>query len=179
MQLAGLCLKVIGYGITVDKNGVRDTARLVISQVLIVRRQAALYTACRILRPVEPAPHSLAPAGFRRLGLGHGQPDVGASVRCVRAHARRGAASQTDSAGLVRVLIVPHQDVALSIALLLLWSSVGASIGSAAASAVWANTVSLNGFFRAPCVQRLTAPDPTDRCPATYASSCRPPSTTP
>lgn len=37
MQLAGLVLKIIGYGITVDKNGVRDTARLVISQVLIVR----------------------------------------------------------------------------------------------------------------------------------------------
>lgn len=37
MQLAGLCLKAIGYGICIDKGGVRDTARLVISQVLIVR----------------------------------------------------------------------------------------------------------------------------------------------
>src|SRR4051794_15632371 len=34
---------------------------------------------------------------------------------------------------------VPHQDVALAISLLLLWSSIGASIGSAVSVAVWSN----------------------------------------
>jgi hypothetical protein len=42
---------------------------------------------------------------------------------------------------------VPHQDVALSIALLLLWSSIGASIGSAASSAIWANRVGHNRYL--------------------------------
>lgn len=36
---------------------------------------------------------------------------------------------------------VPHQDVALACATLLLWSSIGASIGSAMSVAIWSNTM--------------------------------------
>ncbi|KAL7412358.1 major facilitator superfamily domain-containing protein [Mrakia frigida] len=34
LQIIGIIIKMIGYGLMVDKNGVRDTARLVISQIL-------------------------------------------------------------------------------------------------------------------------------------------------
>ncbi|GAA5821539.1 hypothetical protein JCM3770_000861 [Rhodotorula araucariae] len=85
LQLIGLSLKIIGYGLLVNKNGVHDTARLVLSQVFT--------------------------------GIGGSFSVVGSQV-----------GSQAS---------VPHQDVALAIALLGLWSAVGAGIGEAVAAAVW------------------------------------------
>lgn len=74
--LFGLAVKVIAYGLLVDRNGVHDTARLVMYQVL--------------------------------LGLGGACATIATQV-----------ASQAS---------VPHQDVALIISLLLLWSSVGGEL---------------------------------------------------
>ncbi|GAA6003973.1 uncharacterized protein JCM10292_000631 [Rhodotorula paludigena] len=85
IQLFGLVLKIIAYGLLVDKDGVHDTARLVLSQALT--------------------------------GIGGSFSVVGSQV-----------GSQAS---------VPHQDVALAIAVLGLWSSVGAGIGEAIAAAVW------------------------------------------
>lgn len=42
-QIVGIIIKGIGYGIMVDKDGVRDTARLVISQVLAVSLSFLLH----------------------------------------------------------------------------------------------------------------------------------------
>lgn len=85
LQLCGLCIKLIGYGLLVDKTGVRSYARLVTAQVLT--------------------------------GIGGAFSVVGTQV-----------ASQAS---------VPHQDVALVISLLTLWTAIGASIGSATAVALW------------------------------------------
>lgn len=69
----GLAVKIIAYGLLVDRNGVHDTGRLVMYQVL--------------------------------LGLGGACATIASQV-----------GSQAS---------VPHQDVALIISLLLLWSSIG------------------------------------------------------
>ncbi|BGP13623.1 hypothetical protein JCM10213v2_001555 [Rhodosporidiobolus nylandii] len=85
LQILGLCTKIVGYGLLVDKNGVHDTGRLVASQALT--------------------------------GIGGSFSVIGSQV-----------ASQA---------AVPHQDVALAIALLSLWSSIGSAIGDAVAASVW------------------------------------------
>ncbi|KAG0661648.1 hypothetical protein C6P46_003869 [Rhodotorula mucilaginosa] len=85
LQVFGICVKIIGYGLLVDKNGVHDVGRLVMSQLLT--------------------------------GMGGAFSVVGSQV-----------GSQAS---------VPHQDVALVIALLSLWSNIGGSIGSAIAAQVW------------------------------------------
>lgn len=36
LQLTGLCIKIIGYGLLVDKNGVRSLVRLTFAQLLTV-----------------------------------------------------------------------------------------------------------------------------------------------
>lgn len=36
LQIFGICVKIIGYGLLVDKNGVHDVGRLVMSQLLTV-----------------------------------------------------------------------------------------------------------------------------------------------
>ncbi|GAA5873307.1 hypothetical protein JCM8547_007065 [Rhodosporidiobolus lusitaniae] len=87
LQIAGLALKIVGYGLLVDRNGVHDTARLVLSQVFT--------------------------------GIGGSFSVVGSQV-----------GSQAS---------VPHQDVALAISLLQLWTAVGAGVGQAVAVAVWSN----------------------------------------
>lgn len=92
LQLTGLSIKIIGYGLLVDKSGVRSLARLTMAQLLT--------------------------------GMGGAFSVVG---------------SQVSSQGSV-----PHQDVALVIALLSLWTNIGASIGSAIASAVWTNAMPTN-----------------------------------
>lgn len=92
LQLTGLSIKIIGYGLLVDKGGVRSLARLTMAQLLT--------------------------------GMGGAFSVVGSQV-----------ASQGS---------VPHQDVALVIALLSLWTNIGASIGSAIASAVWTNAMPTN-----------------------------------
>lgn len=94
IQICGLIIKIIGYGLLVDKNGVRDLGRLTMSQVL---------------------------AG------------AGGAFSVV--------ASQVSSQGSV-----PHQDVALVIALLSLWTAIGGAIGTAIASGVW--TSSMPGNLR-------------------------------
>ncbi|GAA5862310.1 hypothetical protein JCM8547_007597 [Rhodosporidiobolus lusitaniae] len=85
LQIIGLAIKAVGYGIMVDRSGVRDTARLVMSQVLI--------------------------------GFGGAFSALGNQVALQAC--------------------VPHTDVALALSLLTLWSTVGGSIGSAIAAAVW------------------------------------------
>lgn len=92
LQLTGLSIKIIGYGLLVDKRGVRSLARLTMAQLLT--------------------------------GMGGAFSVVG---------------SQVSSQGSV-----PHQDVALVIALLSLWTNIGASIGSAIASAVWTHAMPIN-----------------------------------
>ncbi|GAA5894686.1 uncharacterized protein JCM6883_002178 [Sporobolomyces salmoneus] len=84
-QVFGLAIRSVGYGLLVDKNGVHDYGRLVMSQLL-----------------------SSAGSAFSSLGSQ--------------------LASQAS---------VPHQDLALVCALLLLWSSVGGAIGEAVAGEVW------------------------------------------
>lgn len=39
LQIFGICVKIIGYGLLVDKNGVHDVGRLVMSQLLTVSRR--------------------------------------------------------------------------------------------------------------------------------------------
>jgi len=89
LQLCGLCIKLIGYALLVDKAGVRSYARLVMAQVLT--------------------------------GIGGAFSVIGTQV-----------ASQAS---------VPHQDVALVISLLTLWTAIGASIGSAIAVSMWDATM--------------------------------------
>ncbi|GAA6031357.1 hypothetical protein JCM8097_005620 [Rhodosporidiobolus ruineniae] len=85
LQIIGLCIKIIAYGLLVDKNGVHDTARLVSSQVLT--------------------------------GIGGSFSVIGSQI-----------SSQA---------CVPHQDVALAISVLSLWTGIGGSIGTAIAGAWW------------------------------------------
>ncbi|GAA5992982.1 hypothetical protein JCM10908_000783 [Rhodotorula pacifica] len=85
LQIFGIVVKIIGFGLLVDKNGVHDVGRLVMSQLLT--------------------------------GAGGAFSVVGSQVGSQAA--------------------VPHQDVALVIALLSLWSNIGGSIGSAIAAQVW------------------------------------------
>lgn len=85
LQILGIIVKIIGFGLLVDKNGVHDIGRLVMSQLLT--------------------------------GMGGAFSVVGSQV-----------GSQAS---------VPHQDVALVIALLSLWSNIGGSIGNAIAARVW------------------------------------------
>ncbi|GAA6018590.1 hypothetical protein JCM10207_007228 [Rhodosporidiobolus poonsookiae] len=86
MQLIGITMKIIAYGICLDgKGGTRSIAQLIVSQCLV--------------------------------GIGGSFSVVASQV-----------ASQAS---------VPHQDVALAISLLSLWSSVGVGIGSAISGAVW------------------------------------------
>ncbi|GAA5833835.1 hypothetical protein JCM11251_005981 [Rhodosporidiobolus azoricus] len=92
LQILGLSIKIIGYGLLVDKNGVHDTARLVSAQVLT--------------------------------GIGGSFAVVGSQV-----------GSQAS---------VPHQDVALAISLLSLWSKIGSGIGEAIAYSVWSNNMPRN-----------------------------------
>ncbi|GAA5919883.1 hypothetical protein JCM6882_001990 [Rhodosporidiobolus microsporus] len=92
VQILGICVKIIGYGLLVDKNGVHDTARLVMSQVFT--------------------------------GLGGAMSVVGSQV-----------SSQAS---------VPHQDVALVIALLALWTAIGGAIGTAVSAGVWENHMPVN-----------------------------------
>ncbi|GAA5842803.1 hypothetical protein JCM11251_001494 [Rhodosporidiobolus azoricus] len=91
-QIAGIAVRIIGYGLLVDKNGVHDLARLVMSQLLA--------------------------------GIGSAFSSIGSQV-----------GSQAS---------VPHQDVALTIALLTLWSSVGASVGNAIAAQHWGKYMPTN-----------------------------------
>ncbi|GAA5900878.1 hypothetical protein JCM6882_007688 [Rhodosporidiobolus microsporus] len=92
LQILGLSIKIIGYGLLVDKNGVHDIARLVSAQVLT--------------------------------GIGGSFAVVGSQV-----------GSQAS---------VPHQDVALAISLLSLWSKIGSGIGEAIAYSVWSNNMPRN-----------------------------------
>ncbi|GAA5833832.1 hypothetical protein JCM11251_005980 [Rhodosporidiobolus azoricus] len=92
VQILGICVKIIGYGLLVDKSGVHDTARLVMSQVFT--------------------------------GLGGAMSVVGSQV-----------SSQAS---------VPHQDVALVIALLALWTAIGGAIGQAVSAGVWENHMPTN-----------------------------------
>lgn len=110
MQLAGLVLKVIGYALTVDKNGVRDTARLVISQVFVVRLgllahphlpQATMTLIYVSLLPVNREPgapsRSWATKSQLRLAVSHinrcralsSRQLTTALCRCVRARQSR------------------------------------------------------------------------------------------
>ncbi|BGP47631.1 hypothetical protein JCM10450v2_003496 [Rhodotorula kratochvilovae] len=91
-QIVGLIVHIIGYGLLVDKNGVRDYPRLIMSQVLS--------------------------------GAGSAFSTIGSQV-----------GSQAS---------VPHQDVALTISLLSLWSSIGASIGNAVAAQYWGGHMPAN-----------------------------------
>ncbi|GAA6009157.1 hypothetical protein JCM10207_004286 [Rhodosporidiobolus poonsookiae] len=84
-QIIGLCIRIIGYGLLVNKNGVHNYAQLVMSQLLA--------------------------------GAGSAFSSLGSQV-----------AAQAS---------VPHQDLALVCALLLLWSSIGAAIGEAVAGQYW------------------------------------------
>ncbi|GKT97081.1 siderophore iron transporter [Colletotrichum tofieldiae] len=88
LQIAGLCIKIIGMGIMIDgPRATISTAPMVLSLVMI--------------------------------GCGGAFSVVGSRV-----------ASQAS---------VPHQDVALAIALLSLWSKIGSSIGSAIVAVIWAD----------------------------------------
>jgi hypothetical protein len=49
LQVFGICVKIIGYGLLVDKNGVHDVGRLVMSQLLTVSPLAIPAT----LRPLS------------------------------------------------------------------------------------------------------------------------------
>ncbi|GAA6006225.1 uncharacterized protein JCM10292_000027 [Rhodotorula paludigena] len=89
VQIAGISVRIIGYGLLVDKAGSRNLARLVMSQFLA--------------------------------GAGSAFSVIGSQV-----------GSQAS---------VPHQDVALAISLLSLWSSIGAAIGNSIASQVWQNNM--------------------------------------
>ncbi|GAA5996014.1 uncharacterized protein JCM10292_004891 [Rhodotorula paludigena] len=91
-QIFGICIRIIGYGLLVNKNGVHDFGRLVMSQLLG--------------------------------GIGSAFSSIGSQVS-VQAS-------------------VPHQDVALVAALLLLWSSIGASVGDAIAGQWWGQEMPLN-----------------------------------
>ncbi|GAA6044621.1 hypothetical protein JCM8097_003410 [Rhodosporidiobolus ruineniae] len=91
-QIFGLGIRIIGYGLLVDKNGVRSYAKLCISQLFA--------------------------------GAGSAFSSLGSQV-----------AAQAS---------VPHQDLALVCALLLLWSSVGAAIGDAVAGQHWGATMPTN-----------------------------------
>ncbi|ORY62845.1 major facilitator superfamily domain-containing protein [Leucosporidium creatinivorum] len=84
-QIFGLCIRIIGYGLLVDKNGVHNYGRLVMSQLLA--------------------------------GAGSAFSSLGSQV-----------AAQAS---------VPHQDLGLVVSLLLLWSSIGASVGDAIAGQYW------------------------------------------
>ncbi|GAA5842134.1 hypothetical protein JCM11251_006535 [Rhodosporidiobolus azoricus] len=84
-QLFGLCIRIIGYGLLVNKNGVHNYGQLVVSQLFA--------------------------------GAGSAFSSLGSQV-----------AAQAS---------VPHQDLALVCALLLLWSSVGAAIGDAVGGQWW------------------------------------------
>ncbi|GAA5873360.1 hypothetical protein JCM16303_001101 [Sporobolomyces ruberrimus] len=84
-QIFGLCIRAVGYGLLVDKNGVHNYGRLIMSQFLS--------------------------------GAGSAFSSLGSQI-----------ASQAS---------VPHQDLALVCALLLLWSSVGGAIGEAVAGQYW------------------------------------------
>ncbi|KAJ4259588.1 hypothetical protein NW762_007518 [Fusarium torreyae] len=88
IQIAGLCIKIIGMGILIDGRKATDnTGALVMSMILV--------------------------------GFGGSMSVVGSRV-----------ASQAS---------VPHQDVALVISLLSLWSKIGSAIGSAIVSVIWSN----------------------------------------
>ncbi|GAA5863816.1 hypothetical protein JCM8547_006074 [Rhodosporidiobolus lusitaniae] len=91
-QIVGISIRIIGFGLLVDKNGVRSLARLVMSQLLS--------------------------------GIGSAFSTLGSSV-----------GSQAS---------VAHQDVALVIALLSLWSSIGASVGDAIAAQYWGKHMPVN-----------------------------------
>ncbi|GAA5861628.1 hypothetical protein JCM8547_000687, partial [Rhodosporidiobolus lusitaniae] len=112
LQIFGLIVKIVGYGLIVDKNGVHDTARLVISQVLV--------------------------------GIGGSFSVVGSDI-----------GSQAS---------VPHQDVALAISMLTLWSSIGRSVGSAIASSHWNSVMESN-------MRRFMPDSVTDAQIRTYFSS--------
>ena len=87
IQIAGLCVKLLGMGIMLDgRMATINTGALIMSQVLV--------------------------------GFGGSMSVVGSRV-----------ASQAS---------VPHQDVALAISLLSLWSKIGSAIGSAIVSVIWA-----------------------------------------
>lgn len=87
LQIGGLSVKIIGYGLLVKRSGPDSTARLVTAQILT--------------------------------GFGGSFAVVGTSV-----------AAQAS---------VPHQDVALVLALISLCSAIGASIGSAISVSVWSS----------------------------------------
>lgn len=55
LQIFGICVKIIGYGLLVDKNGVHDVGRLVMSQLLTVSPpvSAADRPYCRVLTSKE------------------------------------------------------------------------------------------------------------------------------
>jgi hypothetical protein len=91
-QIFGLAIRAIGYGLLVDKNGVHNYGRLIMSQFLS--------------------------------GAGSAFSSLGSQV-----------ATQAS---------VPHQDLALVCALLLLWSSVGGAIGEAVAGQTWGKNMPLN-----------------------------------
>ncbi|GAA6011435.1 hypothetical protein JCM11491_002784 [Sporobolomyces phaffii] len=91
-QIFGLCIRAVGYGLLVDKNGVHNYARLIMSQFLS--------------------------------GAGSAFSSLGSQV-----------ATQAS---------VPHQDLALVCALLLLWSSVGGAIGEAVAGQHWGSNMPKN-----------------------------------
>ncbi|GAA5927334.1 hypothetical protein JCM10213_003443 [Rhodosporidiobolus nylandii] len=110
-QIFGLVIRIVGYGLLVDKNGVHSYGRLVMSQLLA--------------------------------GAGSAFSSLGSQL-----------AAQAS---------VPHTDLALVCALLLLWSSIGAAIGEAVAGQYWgahmpdnlakyipssaANTTEIEGFY--------------------------------
>ncbi|KAF7546694.1 hypothetical protein G7Z17_g8242 [Cylindrodendrum hubeiense] len=88
IQIAGLCVKIIGMGILLDgKQATNSTGALVMSMILI--------------------------------GFGGSMSVVGSRV-----------ASQAS---------VPHQDVALVISLLSLWSKIGSAVGSAIVAVIWSS----------------------------------------
>lgn len=91
-QIFGLCIRIVGYGLLVNKSGVRNYAQLIMSQLLA--------------------------------GAGSAFSSLGSQVAAQAA--------------------VPHQDVSLVVALLLLWSSIGAAIGDAIAGQYWGANMPVN-----------------------------------